>query len=168
VTFWNAVGLIVAGAGAGLTASIAGLASLFSYPALLAVGLPPVTANVTNTVALVFGTTSSVLGSRTELRGRRHRFRTLTLASVVGGLAGGALLLLTPPGSFAHVVPWLIGLGSLSVLLVRRPFTDQPHGASGWPFTSACRTRDPGRLVSEGWPRAGPERLARSRLLVGH
>jgi uncharacterized membrane protein YfcA len=128
VTFWNALGLIVAGVGAGLTASIAGLASLFSYPALLAVGLPPVTANVTNTVALVFGTTGSVLGSRTELRGRRHRVRTLALASVIGGLAGGALLLLTPPGSFAHIVPWLIGLGSLSVLLIRRPFTDQPPG----------------------------------------
>ena len=63
--------LVLAGIGAGLTGSIAGLASLISYPALLAVGLPPVTANVTNTVALVLNSVGSVSASRPELTGQR-------------------------------------------------------------------------------------------------
>lgn len=62
--------LFVAGIAGGLTGSIAGLASVATYPALLAVGLPPVTANVTNTVALVFNGVGSILGSRPELKGR--------------------------------------------------------------------------------------------------
>ena len=113
--------LVVAGVGAGLSGSIAGLASLVSYPALLTVGLAPVTANVTNTVALVFSSVGSVAGSRPELRGQRVRIRELGVVAVVGGVAGGVLLLLTPAGSFERVVPWLIGLGSLTILVPRRP-----------------------------------------------
>ena len=75
----RAIALILAGLGGGLSGSIAGLASLISYPALLAVGLPPVTANVTNTVALVFSSTGSVLGSRPELAGQRIRVRQLAI-----------------------------------------------------------------------------------------
>src|SRR5947208_12291005 len=67
--------LVCAGVGAGLAGSIAGLASLVSYPALLAVGLGPVTANVTNTVALVFSSMGSMLGSRVELRGQAPHVR---------------------------------------------------------------------------------------------
>ena len=67
--------LALAGFGAGVTGSVAGLASLISYPALLALGLPPVTANVTNTVALVFNGIGSVWGSRPELAGQRQRIR---------------------------------------------------------------------------------------------
>jgi uncharacterized membrane protein YfcA len=65
--------LFLAGAGVlgGLTGSIAGLASVATYPALLLVGLPPVTANVTNTVALVFNGVGSVWGSRPELEGQQ-------------------------------------------------------------------------------------------------
>jgi uncharacterized membrane protein YfcA len=104
-----------------LAGSIAGLASLVSYPALLAVGLTPVAANVTNTVALVFSSAGSVAGSRPELRGQRPRIRELGAIAVAGGLVGGAILLLTPAGSFERVVPWLIGLGSLTILVPRRP-----------------------------------------------
>jgi uncharacterized membrane protein YfcA len=113
--------LVLAGVGAGLSGSIAGLASLVSYPALLAVGLAPVTANVTNTVALVFSSVGSVAGSRPELRGQRGRIRQLGVVAVAGGVAGGALLLLTPRDSFERIVPWLIGLGSLTILVPRRP-----------------------------------------------
>ena len=69
--------LVCAGLLGGLAGSIAGLASLVSYPALLAVGLGPVTANVTNTVALVFSSVGSTLGSRIELRGQAPRVRAL-------------------------------------------------------------------------------------------
>jgi len=75
--------LVLAGLGAGLVGSIAGLASLISYPALLALGLPPVMANVTNTVALVFSSGGSVLASGPELGGQGTRLRRL------GGGVGG-------------------------------------------------------------------------------
>ena len=71
MTVWEAVLLFAAGIGGGLAGSVAGLASVATYPALLLVGLPPVTANMTNTVALVFNGVGSVLGSLPELRGQR-------------------------------------------------------------------------------------------------
>ncbi|MEA2134084.1 MAG: uncharacterized protein QOC68_1993 [Solirubrobacteraceae bacterium] len=111
--------LVCAGLVAGLAGSIAGLASLASYPALLAVGLGPVAANVTNTVALVFVSLGSALGSRPELRGQAPRVRELALAAVLGGGAGAGLLLLTPSGTFQRIAPWLIGASSLAIL--RRP-----------------------------------------------
>jgi uncharacterized protein len=112
--------LVLAGFGAGLTGSIAGLASLISYPALLAVGIPPVTANVTNTVALVLNSVGSVSASRPELVGQGRRLRRLAVAAVLGGLAGMALLLLTPSDAFERIVPWLIG-GASILLFVQRP-----------------------------------------------
>jgi uncharacterized membrane protein YfcA len=117
----HAVLLVLAGIGAGLTGSIAGLASLISYPALLAVGLAPVTANVTNTVALIFSSAGSWVGSRTELVGQLGRVRRLASASVLGGVTGGVLLLATPSGSFEKIVPWLVALGSLTILIVKHP-----------------------------------------------
>ena len=109
--------LLGAGVAAGLAGSVAGLASLFSYPALLAVGLPPVTANTTNTVALVFNSIGSASASRPELSGQRVRLRRLGVVAVIGGSVGGALLLLGPAGVFEKIVPWLIGFGSLAILI---------------------------------------------------
>jgi uncharacterized protein len=111
--------LVLAGFGAGLTGSVAGLASLVSYPALLATGLAPVSANVSNTVALVFSAVGSVWGSRPELSGQRARARRLGVLAVAGGAAGGALLLATPSSTFALVVPWLIGVASVAILARR-------------------------------------------------
>ncbi len=112
--------LVLAGIGGGLSGSIAGLASLVSYPALLATGLPPVSANVTNTVALVFSSTGSITGSRPELRGRRQFIRPMLVAGVAGGAVGGALLLLTPADAFERAVPVLVALASISMLFRRR------------------------------------------------
>lgn len=117
---WDALWLFLAGIGAGLTGSVAGLASLVSYPALLSVGLSPVSANVTNTVSLVFSSVGSVWGSRPELKGQRARARGLAIVAMAGGVLGGSLLLLTPSGQFARLVPWLIGGASLAVLIPRR------------------------------------------------
>jgi uncharacterized membrane protein YfcA len=125
VPFWEFALLMLAGLGAGLVGSIAGLASLISYPALLAVGLAPVTANVTNTVALISTSTGAVLGSRPELRGQAPRLRRLGVAAVLGGALGGALLLLTPDGAFERVVPVLVAGASLAVL-IKRP-TGREH-----------------------------------------
>jgi uncharacterized membrane protein YfcA len=112
--------LVLAGIGAGLTGSVAGLASLISYPALLAVGIPPVTANVTNTVALVLNSVGSVSASRPELTGQGRRLVPLAVAAVLGGTAGAVLLLLTPTGAFERIVPFLIA-GASATILVQRP-----------------------------------------------
>jgi uncharacterized membrane protein YfcA len=112
--------LVVAGVAGGLTGSIAGLASLATYPGLLAVGLTPFEANVTNTVALAFSTIGSVLGSRPELRNRGAFLWPLIPVAVLGGAAGAALLLLTPAGGFEKVVPFLLGAAALTFLIPRR------------------------------------------------
>jgi uncharacterized membrane protein YfcA len=125
---WDPLWLVFAGFGGGLCGSVAGLASLASYPALLAVGLPAVAANVTNTVALVFSSVGSVWGSRPELTGQRVRATRLGALAILGGAVGSALLLLTPPGQFARVVPVLIGVASLAVLVPRRS-RETPHGS---------------------------------------
>ena len=124
MTFWHVVLLLVAGTAAGLSGSVAGLASLFSYPALLAVGLAPVTANVTNTVALVFNSAGSITGSRPELATQWGRVRRLAPTCVAGGVLGGVLLLLGPAGVFEKIVPWLIAVGSLTILVNPRPPVD--------------------------------------------
>jgi uncharacterized protein len=128
VTVARAVILVLAGIGGGLCGSIAGLASLVSYPVLLAIGLPPVTANVTNTVSLVFSSTGSILGSRPELVGQGPRVRQLAVAGMVGGGVGALLLLVTPADSFERVVPVLIALASVAIL-ARRRLVDEaaPH-----------------------------------------
>lgn len=127
--------LVVAGICAGLSGSIAGLASLFSYPALLAVCLNPVVANVTNTIALVFNSIGSVTGSRPELEGQRDRVLRLSAVGTVGGIVGGILLLTTSPVFFERIVPWLIGIGSLSILWQRRPVLrpDVEEAPESWP-----------------------------------
>ena len=122
--------LVLAGVGGGLAGSIAGLASLVSYPALLAFGLNPVHANVTNTVALVCSSVGSTLGSRPELRGQAPRVRGLAVAAVLGGGTGAALLLLTAPDTFEKLAPWLIAGASIVILLRRRiqPAVTEGHG----------------------------------------
>jgi len=123
--------LACAGVGAGLSGSIAGLASLVSYPALLAVGLGPIAANVTNTTALVFSTLGSTLGSRPELTGQGRRLRPLAIAAVLGGATGATLLLLTPSDTFERIAPWLIGVASLAILVRPRVHPEHAHPGTG-------------------------------------
>ena len=122
--------LLVAGVAAGLVGSVAGLASLFSYPALLATGMPPVQANVTNTVALVLNGVGSVSASRPELTGQRRRVVRLGVAGLLGGLAGAALLLLTPSDAFEKIVPFLIAGASVAILVQRPPRDLAAQGAA--------------------------------------
>ena len=110
---------MLAGAGvlAGICGTVAGLASLASYPALLAVGLSPISANVTNTVALVGNVMGSVFGARPELKGQLDRIRRFGALTLTGGAIGAALLLATPSDGFAKTVPFLVGFSALLVLL---------------------------------------------------
>jgi uncharacterized membrane protein YfcA len=118
VTVAEVIVLIGVGVLAGIVSTVASLASVVSYPALLALGVPPLSANVTNTVALLFTGVGATLGSRPELAGQWRQVRRLGLIAALGGAAGAALLLATPAQTFEQVAPVLIGGASL-VLLVQ-------------------------------------------------
>jgi uncharacterized membrane protein YfcA len=112
--------VLLAGAAAGTVNTIVGSGTLITFPVLLAVGYPPVLANVSNTVGLFPGSISGAIGYRTELAGQRARLVSLGVASVLGGLTGAVLLLKLPPGAFRTIVPVLIGLSLVLVLLQPR------------------------------------------------
>lgn len=114
-----AVLVVAAGVLAGGANAIAGGGTLVSYPALLAAGLGPVTANTTSSFGLLAGYAGGSLAYRAELEGQQHRARALLPAAVAGGLAGAALLLLTPGDGFRRVVPWLVLLAC--ALLAAQP-----------------------------------------------
>src|SRR6185369_13350608 len=100
----EAVLLVVAGVLSGITGTV-GLASLVSYPALLAAGLAPVDAAVTNTVSLGCIALGALAGSRPELLGQTRRVLRFGLLALIGAVAGAVLLLTTPADAFKLVVP---------------------------------------------------------------
>jgi uncharacterized membrane protein YfcA len=116
MTVYQAVVLLAAGMLGGIASTVASIASVVSYPVLLALGLPPLSANVTNTMSLVLTGAGSVLGSRPELAGQRDRVLRLGVLTALGGAAGAAALLLAPASVFGFVVPVLIGAASLVLL----------------------------------------------------
>lgn len=120
MTLLEALAVFVAGIGAGTINTIVGSGTLITFPTLLAVGFPPVLANVSNTVGLVPGSVSGALGYRRELTGQRERLIRLGAASVLGGVTGALLLLKLPASAFEAIVPVLIGLGC--ILVVAQPW----------------------------------------------
>lgn len=100
--------ILAVGLAAGTLNTIVGSGSLITFPTLLALGYPPVVANVSNTVGLVTGSISGAIGYRRELEGQAPRLRTLGVASLAGGMTGGLLLLTLPAAVFRNVVPVLI------------------------------------------------------------
>jgi len=113
--------LFGAGMVAGVVSVVASLATLVSYPALLATGLSPLSANVTNTTALIFVGVGSAAGSKPELAGQRARLVRLGVLNGLGGGVGAALLLLTPASAFEAAVPVLVAGASMVLLLRPRP-----------------------------------------------
>jgi uncharacterized protein len=116
VTVLEIVAILLAGVAAGTINTVVGSGTLITFPTLLAFGITPVTANVSNTVGLVPGSLSGAIGYRAELRGQRARLIRLGSASVIGGVGGAGLLLYLPSAAFDTVVPVLIGLGVLLVV----------------------------------------------------
>ena len=110
--------LLAAGTLGGIFSTVVSIASLVTYPVLLALGVPPLSANMTNTVSLVLTGAGSVASSRPELAGQGRRVLRLGAITALGGAAGATVLLLTPASTFVVVVPLLIGGASL-VLLVQ-------------------------------------------------
>lgn len=114
----NAALLAAAGLGAGAVNAVAGGGSLISFPALLAAGYPSITANVTNSIAVLPGYVGGSLAYRRELGGQAERIRALALTSGAGAAAGAALLLVSPASVFEAIVPWLI-LAACGLLAVQ-------------------------------------------------
>lgn len=110
--------LTAVGVLAGAVNAVAGGGSMISFPALVAMGVPPVTANVTNSVAALPGYLGGSLGYRAELAGQGPRIARLTLVSVAGAAAGALTLLAVSAEVFRAVVPGLV-LGSALMLLVQ-------------------------------------------------
>jgi hypothetical protein len=136
--------LLLVGVGlvTGVLNSIAGGGSLLSFPVLLALGYPPLTANVTNTVGVFPSSTGAAFGYRRELKGQAGRFALLAAVCVGGSLLGAWLLLVLPESTFEAAVPALIALASLLVLV-------QP-----WLQRSLARRRRSGAETSlwRRWP----------------
>jgi uncharacterized protein len=107
-----------AGFGAGAVNAVAGGGSLITFPALLAAGYPPITANVTNAIAVLPGYLGGSLAYRRELAGQGARVRALATTSAAGAAAGAALLLVSPASGFEAVVPWLV-LAACGLLAVQ-------------------------------------------------
>lgn len=107
--------MFTAGFGAGAVNSVVGSGTLITFPVLLAAGLPPVTATVSNALGLIPGSVSGAVGYREELRGQRRRVLKLSAGALVGGLAGASLLLSLPADAFETIVPVLVGLALVLV-----------------------------------------------------
>src|SRR3954462_8306800 len=115
-----------AGGVAGAVNAVAGGGTLVAFPALLGVGVGPLTANITCSVGLITGYAGGSVAYRRELAGQRDRVRALMPFAVLGGLAGGVLLLVTPASTFRAVVPFLVLLSA--VLLAVQPWLSRALG----------------------------------------
>ncbi|MGV1010342.1 MAG: sulfite exporter TauE/SafE family protein [Dermatophilaceae bacterium] len=112
----DAVLVMLAGAGAGMINAIVGSGTLITFPTLLVLGYPPLTANVSNNIGLVAGSATAAYGYRTELVGQPLLARLLPM-SVLGSIVGAALLLVLPAAAFRSIVPMLIALSLVLVLV---------------------------------------------------
>lgn len=117
LTVLQLVLLAVIGVAVGAINAIAGAGSLITFPALIAFGLHPLAANVTNCVGVTAGNISATVAFRRELRGQWPAVRRMLPATALGSLAGGIILLTLPSKSFDFVAPLLVAIGSLLTLL---------------------------------------------------
>ncbi|WP_336212165.1 sulfite exporter TauE/SafE family protein [Nonomuraea sp. LPB2021202275-12-8] len=141
MTVWEALAVWAAGVAAGAINAVVGSGSLITFPTLVAVGVDPVVANVSNNIGLVPGSFAGAYGYRAELRGQRDRLVRLGMGSALGALIGGILLLYLDPDVFQVVVPVLIGLACVLVLVqpklnawlsARREHAHPHGGAALW------------------------------------
>jgi uncharacterized protein len=113
----EALAILAAGVAAGSVNAVVGSGSLITFPTLLAFGLPPVVANVSNNLGMVPGNVTSGFGYRRELAGQRRRLIRLGVASAVGAAAGAVALLWLPAAAFKVIVPVLILIACALVLV---------------------------------------------------
>jgi uncharacterized membrane protein YfcA len=143
MTVAEVLAVLTAGLAAGAINAVVGSGTLVTFPVLLATGLPPVTASVSNTLGLVPGNVSGAVGYRRELAGQRGLVLRLLPASALGALTGAVLLLTLPAAAFEAVVPVLVGLAV--VLVAIQPLLNR---------RLAVRHGEPG-ATPRGWRLAG-------------
>jgi len=117
VSWLDVLLLFVAGSAAGTINAVVGSGSLITFPALLALGYPPVLANVTNNIGVLPGSISGAVAYRRELRGQWRQVLPLAVCSAIGGLIGALLLLVLPASAFNGIVPVLILLAVVLVIV---------------------------------------------------
>ena len=117
---WEALAVCLAGVAAGTINTIVGSGTLITFPVLLALGLPPVTANVSNALGLVPGSVSGAIGYRRELAGQRRRVLRLGVVALLGGTIGAVLLVALPSRAFDLIIPVLIGIALVLVIVQPR------------------------------------------------
>ena len=120
MTLLEVLAVLVAGLWAGAINTVVGSGTLVTFPVLLAVGYPPVVANVSNSIGLVPGSAAGAWGYRRELAGQRARAIRLSSASLLGAVAGAVLLLALPAAAFEAIVPAFIVLALLGIIFQRR------------------------------------------------
>lgn len=113
--WWEAAIIALAGVWAGLINTVVGSGTLVTFPVLVALGYPPVTATTSNSIGLITGSITGAIGYRRELEGQTRRVVRYGVASFLGAIGGTVLLLSLPPDAFATIVPILVGI---SVVLV--------------------------------------------------
>lgn len=135
MTALELAGVLLAGLAAGTVNTIVGAGTLLTFPLLVALGVPPLVANASNTVGLVPGSTTGAWGYRRELAGLWTPVLRMAGLSAVGGVVGSLLVLVAPPETFTVVVPWLLVVAAalavaqprVAVALARR----SRHGGDG-------------------------------------
>jgi uncharacterized protein len=142
MSFTEAGFVLVAGVGAGTINVVVGSGTLITFPVLLTVGFSPVVANVSNTIGLVPGSLSGVVGYRRELDRQRHLLLRLSLASLTGGVLGAIALLELPEAAFEAIVPVFIVIALVLVVLqprlTRRLAAHRPLDHKPGPVTTAA------------------------------
>jgi uncharacterized protein len=133
----QAVAVAAVGVVAGVLNTVVGSGTLITFPVLLSVGIPPLTANVSNGLGLVPGSLFGAIGYRDELAGQAQRIRKFGVMSVLGAALGAVLLLVLPADAFSAVVPVLIVIALVLVVLQpwlarRLAARKREEGTEGW------------------------------------
>jgi uncharacterized protein len=117
VQWWEAAIIALAGLWAGLINAVVGSGTLVTFPVLVALGYPPVTATTSNAIGLITGSITGAVGYRSELEGQGRRLARYGVASFLGAIVGAVLLLKLPADAFETVVPVLVGISVILVLV---------------------------------------------------
>ncbi|WP_020668806.1 sulfite exporter TauE/SafE family protein [Amycolatopsis nigrescens] len=117
MTWWHAVIIFIAGVWAGTINTVVGSGTLVTFPVLVALGYPPLTATTSNAIGLAPGTISGAIGYRHELTGYWPQIARYAVASFLGAIGGTVLLLSLPKDAFETVVPVLVGLAVVLVIV---------------------------------------------------
>ena len=134
-------GVVLAAAIGSMVNAIAGGGTLLTFPSLVALGVPPLVANATSTVALWPGSLGSMFGYRDRLGGTARWAAVFAMPSLIGGGIGALLLLRTPPDRFDRIVPWLV-FGATALFALQGPISRAWRSGRGQPAAAGDPVRD--------------------------